>query len=100
MFYYKLKVDICINQNRKEMKTKKESEIIYLGIEESKLMDQAVKNVTKRTMVLNSSITFNEQGQMIIEDTFASFLLNVGIEYSKLINHKCPVCFSEIDWNK
>jgi len=68
------------------MKAKKqEPEILTFNKECLELMKKAVKNVSKRTFISNNSITFNDEGNMIIEDTRAFFLLNIGMEYQKLL---------------
>ena len=76
------------------------NEILSLGADSVAIMKQALLNTSKRTMITNSSIELKEDGEMIIEPTSAFYLLNLGIEYGKLINNKCPICFSEINWDK
>ena len=76
------------------------NEILSLGTDSVAIMKQALLNTSKRTMITNSSIELKEDGEMIIAPTSAIYLLNLGIEYGKLINNKCPFCFTIINWDK
>jgi hypothetical protein len=78
-------------------KKKQEPEILTFDKESLEVMKKAVENVSRRTFISNNSITFNDEGNMIIEDTRSSFLLNIGMEYQKLLKPFCPVCHSLIE---
>lgn len=71
-----------------------------LNFQSSDLFMKAVNEAEKITYIKNESIFKKDETTVEVYDTRSLFLLQVGIEWFKLNNSKCPVCFSEIDWNK
>jgi hypothetical protein len=70
-------------------KSKQETpEIIYFAAEDIDLFMLAVRNVSIRTYISNNSIFKKNDREIEIYDTRAAFLINVGVEYQKLINKR------------
>jgi hypothetical protein len=70
-------------------KSKQETpEIIHFAAEDIDLFMLAVRNVSIRTYIGNNSIFKKNDREIEIYDTRAAFLINVGVEYQKLINKR------------
>jgi hypothetical protein len=71
-------------------------ETLYFSPEYIDVFMQAVKNASKRTMISNKSIFKKNDMEVEIYDTRAFFLIEVGQQYQKLIQSRCPICNSLI----
>jgi len=60
-------------------------EILNFSKEYADLFMKAVENAEVRTLISNTSIFKNNDGSIVVHDTQAYFLINVGIEYQKLL---------------
>ena len=58
---------------------------VTTSVEEANKFMQAVKNASKSTMISNSSIFKKNDREVEVYDTRAAFLIQVGVEWNKLL---------------
>jgi len=67
------------------MTKKNTPEVLYFSDDEIDKFMQAVKNASVGTMISNNSILKKSDREVEIYDTRAAFLIQVGVEFMKLI---------------
>ena len=67
------------------MAKKNPPEILYFSAEDINKFMQAVKNASKLTIITNSSIFKMNDREVEIHDTKAAFLIQVGVEWNKIL---------------
>jgi hypothetical protein len=76
---------LSIIENKKIMSKSEDPQILCFSEEFIDLFMKAVENAEKRTNIINESIFKKNEREVMVYDTRAQFLINVGIEYEKLI---------------
>lgn len=59
-----------------------------VGKEYAETFRNAITLTERRLLISNTSISIDKEGNIEVEETKASFLLTLGMEYQKLLNKK------------